>query len=282
MAVRIVTDSTSDIPMEEAKKLGITVVPLTIYFGDDAYLDNVDMDNAGFYQRLGTTKELPRSSQPSPGHFAEAYTNLIKEGADGILSINLASSISGTYQSASTASNALPDDLPKVPVEVIDSKNISAGLASLVLHAAQEAREGKSLEEIRANTLDRRERTRLLAMLDTLEFVRRGGRIGSAAAVLGNMLSVKPIITLKEEGVSMVERPRTRIKALERITQILKDGPELEEVNIAESNEQVGKQLEEALKKYFDLPMVHYRLSPVIGVHTGPGAVAAFFTTKKS
>src|SRR5579864_2132741 len=123
MNVRIVTDSTADIPQDEADALGITVVPLTVFFGDEAYLDGVELDNAGFYRKLEASKELPRTSQPSPAKFQEAYTRLIAEGADAIISVHLSSKLSGTYQSACTARDTMPEN--SIPIEIIDSLSIS-------------------------------------------------------------------------------------------------------------------------------------------------------------
>jgi DegV family protein with EDD domain len=282
MAVRIVSDSTADIPSEVAERLGITVVPLTVFFGDEAYLDGVELDNATFYSKLASSKELPRTSQPSPAAFAEAYERLIKEGATGILSVHLSSKLSGTYQSAVTAVEMLPEDLKKVPIEVVDSESISVGMSVPIMKAAEEAREGKSLDEITANLLDRLARTRILAVLDTLEYVRRGGRIGAAGAMLGNMLSFKPIISLKNGEVIPLERPRTRSKAYERIAQLMSEMAPLESVVIAESNEEVGQQLAEALKKTYPGKITRYKLGGVLGTHTGPGTVAISVITAKA
>ena len=274
MTVRIVTDSTVDIPTEQAEAAGITVVPLTVFFGDDAYLDGIELDNPLFYEKLQANKVLPTTSQPSPAKFHEAYTRVIEEGADGILSIHLSSHLSGTYQSAHTASESLPEDLRKVPIEVIDSLTISAGMSRAVFLAAREAREGLALEEIKAHVLDELARTTILAVLDTLEYVRRSGRIGGASAMLGNMLSVKPIISLKEGAVVPVERPRTRSKAFARIAQLITDMGPIEAISIAESNEELGQQLAEALKETYTGEIPRYKLGAALGTHTGPGTVA--------
>ncbi|HLI08673.1 MAG TPA: DegV family protein [Ktedonobacteraceae bacterium] len=281
MTVRIVTDSTADIPPTIAERLGITVVPLTVFFGDEAYLDGVELDNATFYSKLATSKELPRTSQPSPAAFAEAYERLIKEGATGILSVHLSSKLSGTYQSAVTALEMLPTESTKVPIEIVDSESISIGMSVPIMKAAEEAREGKSLEEITANLLDRLTRTRILAVLDTLEYVRRGGRIGAAGAMLGNMLSFKPIISLKNGEVIPLERPRTRSKAYERIAQLFSEMGPLESIVIAESSEEVGQQLAEALKKTYPGQITRYKLGGVLGTHTGPGTVAISVITAR-
>lgn len=280
MVVRIVTDSTADLPPQTAEALGITVVPLTVFFGDDAYLDEVELDNAGFYQKLAASKDLPRTSQPSPAAFQEAFQRLLDEGADAILSVHLSSKLSGTYQSACTARDAL-ENPRKVPIEILDSQSISVGMNYAIQHAARMAREGRDLEDIKTYIEDTLSRTTILAVLDTLEFVRRGGRIGGASAMLGNMLSFKPIISLKEGEVVPVERPRTRVKAYARMTQLLAEMGSIEYISIAESNEEVGQQLREALKSVYTGEMPIYHLGAVLGTHTGPGTAAIAIVTAK-
>src|SRR3989442_2594144 len=195
MTVRLVTDSTADIPQDQAQAAGITVVPLTVFFGEVAYLDGVELDNASFYSKLQTSKDLPRTSQPSPAAFQEAFLRLIDEGADAILSIHLSSKLSGTYQSACTARDTLPEGTKKIPIDVVESKSISIGMSHAILLAAQEAKSGLALPEIKVHLLDDLSRTRVMAVLDTLEYLRRGGRIGGARALLGNMLSFKPMVS---------------------------------------------------------------------------------------
>ncbi len=275
MTVRIVTDSTVDLQPEEAKTLGITIVPLTVFFGEEAYLDNVELDNASFYSKLQTSKELPRTSQPPPASFHAAFTRLIEEGADGIISVHLSAKLSGTYQSACTARDTLPEDLRKVPIEILDSRSISAGMALGLKIAAEEARQNLSLEEIKAHLIDQFVRTRIVAVLDTLEFVKRGGRIGSASAMLGNMLSFKPIISLKDGEVVPLERPRTRGKAYARAAQIIAESGPLQELAIAEASEEVGLQLAEVLRRVYQGEISRYKLGSVLGTHTGPSTVAA-------
>lgn len=281
MAVRIVTDSTADIPRDQAGAAGITVVPLTVFFGDEAYLDGVDLDNAGFYQKLSTSKTLPRTSQPSPAAFQQAYTRLIDEGADAILSIHLSAKLSGTYQSACTARDTLPDTVKKIPIDIIDSQSISVGMSWAILLAAREAREGVGLAEMKAHVLDRLARTRILAVLDTLEYVKRGGRIGGARAFLGNMLSVKPIISLKDGEVVPVEQPRTRSKAYARVAQLVQEMGGVEHISIAESNDEVGQQLAQVIKTVYAGELPIYRLGAALGTHTGPGTAAVAVVSAK-
>lgn len=282
MVVCIVTDSTADLPTEVASALGITVVPLTVFFGDEAYLDGVELDNASFYAKMAASKDLPRTSQPSPAAFQEAFKRLIDEGADAILSIHLSSKLSGTYQSACTGRDSLPEDTRTVPIEIIDSFTISVGMNYAIQQAARLAQQGKNLEEIKAATEDTLGRSRILAVLDTLEYVRRGGRIGGASAMLGNMLSFKPIIAITDGEVVPIERPRTRAKAYARVAQLLGEQGAVEYVAIIETNSEVGQQLGEVIQSVYNGELPHYGLGAAIGTHTGPGTAAIAFVTAKS
>lgn len=282
MVVRIVTDSTADLPAQVASTLGITVVPLTVFFGEEAYLDGVELDSASFYVKLAASKDLPCTSQPSPAAFQEAFQRLIDEGAEAILSIHLSSKLSGTYQSACTARDSLPESTRKVPIEIVDSSTISVGMNYAIQQAAGMAQAGKSLEEIKAIAEDTLGRSRILAVLDTLEYVRRGGRIGGASAMLGNMLSFKPIIALKDGGIVPVERPRTRAKAYARVAQLLSEVGAVEHVSIVETNSEVGQQLGEAIQSVYSGTLQHYDLGAVIGTHTGPGTAAIAFVTART
>lgn len=278
MVVHIVTDSTADIPVAQAKALGITVVPLTVFFGDETYLDGVELDHTSFYKKMQESKDLPRTSQPSPAAFQQAFTNLINEGAESILSIHLSSKLSGTYQSACNARDSLPEDMKKIPIEIIDSRSVSIGMLPAILQAADEARQGKSLAELQAQILDQLARIRILAVLDTLEFVKRGGRIGGAKAFLGNMLSVKPIISLKDGEVIPLEQPRTRSKAYARVAQLVGEMGAIEKISLAESGEEAGQQLAEALKATYHGEIAFYKLGAALGTHTGPGTAAIAIT----
>ncbi len=281
MVVRIVTDSTSDIPQEKAQALGITIVPLTVFFGEEAYLDGVELDNAGFYTKLQTSKVSPRTSQPPPAAFQEAYKQLINEGADAILSVHISAKLSGTYQSACTGRDSLPDDMKKIPVGIVDSESVSLAMGVAIMHATEEARHGASLAEIKAHLLDELSRTRILFILDTLEYLKRGGRVGGARALLGNLLSVKPLLSLKNGIVVPVEEPRTRSKAYARIAQMLREMEKPEQLTIVESDEEVGHQLAQAIKEVYPEAIPTYKLGAVVGTYAGPGAGGIAFVTPK-
>ena len=281
MNVRIVTDSTSDLTSTEAEQYGITIVPINVLFGDEAFLDNIELDNAAFYRKLQASKALPRTSQPAPAKFQEAYIRLLDEGAEGILSVHLSSKLSGTYQSAHTAADSVADEGKNIPIEVIDSGSISVGMSRAIIHAAEAAKQGADLATLTAMVNDELSRTRILAVLDTLEYVRRGGRIGSAAALLGNALSVKPIISLKNGEVVTIERPRTRSKAFARIAQMVAEMGNVESISIAEADTEVGQQLKQAMKEVYPKEIPTYKLGGVLGTHTGPGTAAIALVTGK-
>ena len=281
MAVRILTDSTADISPALAESLGITVVPLTVFFGEEAYRDGLDMDTATFFNRLTTGKVLPRTSQPSPGAFQEAFIRLLQEGADGILAVMISSKLSGTYQSACTARDSLPEEYKHVPIEIIDSENVSVGIAYTAMQAAEEAKQGLPLETIKANALDRLARTRILFALDTLEYLSKGGRIGGASALVGNILSIKPILSFKDGLVVPIERPRTRSKAYARIAQLVADAGPLEAAIIVESDAAVGQQLSDALKPVYTGDLPRYKFGAVIGTYSGPHVAGVAFVVAK-
>ena len=281
MAVRILTDSTADIPPALAKSLGITVVPLTVFFGEEAYLDGIDMDTSTFFRRLATSKVLPRTSQPSPGAFQEAFIRLIQEGADGIVAVLLSSKLSGTYQSACTARDSLSEEYKHVPIEILDSESVSVGIAYTAIQAAEEAKQGTPIETIKAHALDRLIRTRILFALDTLEYLSKGGRIGGASALVGNILSIKPILSFKDGLVVPIERPRTRTKAYARIAQLVAEVAPLESATIVESDAEVGQQLSDALKLVYKGDLPRYNFGAVIGTYSGPHVAGVAFVTAK-
>jgi len=281
MAVRILTDSTADIPLPVAESLGITVVPLTVSFGNESYLDGIELDNVGFFQKLQTNKTLPKTSQPAPGAFQEAFIRLIDEGADGIVAVLLTSKLSGTYQSAVTARDALSEEYKKVPIELIDSQSVSVGIGYTTMQAAEEAKQGASLETIKEHALDRLARTRILFALDTLEYLSKGGRIGGASAMVGNILSIKPILSFKEGVVVPIERPRTRAKAYARIGQLVAEAGPLESATIVASDETVGQQLADVLATVYKSEMQRYKVGAVIGTYSGPAVAGVAFVTAK-
>jgi DegV family protein with EDD domain len=205
---------------------------------------------------------------------------LIEEGADAILSIHISSKLSGTYQSAWIARETLPDGVKKIPIELVDSQSASIGMTPAILQAAREAREGLGLEEIKAHLLDMLSRTQFLGVLDTLEFVKRSGRLNGAIALLGNMLNVKPILALKDGEIIPVGVSSTRNRAYAHITRQVAAMGKVEQMIAGESSPGTGQRLIDGLKAVYqgDIPL--YQLGAVLGTHTGPGTAAVAVVTE--
>ena len=273
MAVRVVTDSTSDLDAATAARLGITVVPLTVRFGEQSYLDGVTLTSEEFFARLVSSKELPKTSQPSPAQFVDAYRHLGVE-TDTIVSIHISSKLSGTLQSATIAAQEVRD---RVRVELLDSETASLGLAPVVMAAAQVAQAGVSLAGVLEAARYAMTHTRVIVMVETLEYLQRGGRIGRARAFLGGLLNVKPLLQVADGEVSPLERVRSRQKALDRMVQIILETPDLKRVVIghAVTPTDARAMMERIRAARPDVEVDEAHLGPVIGVYTGPGAIGA-------
>ena len=271
MTVRIVVDSTSDIPRDRAQALGIEVVPLLVLFGDEEFRDGVDLSGDEFYRKLTSSSVTPTTSTPSVGAFQEAYRKVIREGADAVLGIDLASKLSATYGNAIQAARAVSAETG-VPIEVVDSGTVSGGFGMPAEIVAREAQAGASLAQLKAHAQSMLAHVRLYAALDTLEYLKRGGRIGSARALLGSLLNVKPLIEVREGQVLPVENVRTRSKAQERVGQIAATQGKIEAVSVVRSNDAVGEQFNRIVRGFWDGPIYEYVLGPVVGAHAGPGA----------
>jgi DegV family protein with EDD domain len=279
MAVRVVTDSACDLPPELCERLGIEVVPLTIRFGDREYVDRKELTTDAFWQELETASVLPETAAPSVGAFEEAFRALHAEGADGIVCVNLSASLSATMQSAQVAAKAL-DGL--CPIEVIDSQSASMGIGNLTLHAARRAAEGADVTTISNEIIDRRSRQRLFATLDTLEYLKKGGRIGGARAMLGSMLSIKPIITVIDGAVEEAGKVRTRSKALQFILDKIPEG-NVESISVLHSAPtDLDSFIAKVQPKVPGAEMIVGRIGPVVGVHVGPGAIGLTWIERKA
>jgi DegV family protein with EDD domain len=271
LAVRIVTDSTSDIPAPLASELGISVVPLSVIFGDEVFREGIEITHDLFYDKLVRSKVLPTTSAPSVGDFLEVYERVLKE-TDEIVSIHLSSKLSATYNNACLAAKQLVDK--GAHIEVLDSLSVSFGLMFMSAAAARAARNGAGFEEIRKIVDQMIPRAHVYVVLDTLEYVRRGGRIGRARAFLGAVLKVKPILSFEGGEVNPEERVRTKALAMERLLQIA-TSYRIKQAGIGYStNPQEADDLKhrlEAMVPGIDIQIV--RLGPVLGVHGGPGTL---------
>jgi DegV family protein with EDD domain len=270
MTVKIVTDSSADLPEEVVKALGITVVPLYVRFGDEVYRDRVDISEYEFYERLQHDPVHPNTTQPTPQDFVDVYQKL--SAADGIVSIHLSAKLSGTCSSALQAKGTVANECS---VEVVDSETLSMALGLIVIAAARAAKDGKSLDEVEAVARQTIPKIRLLALLDTLKYLLLGGRIGKAKALLGSILNVKPILTLKDGEVVPAGQVRTRAKGIDRLFEFVENSKDIQELTVVHSTTPDEAQaLAERFSSVFDKEkIIISRLGPVLGVHIGPAAL---------
>jgi DegV family protein with EDD domain len=269
MAVRIVSDSACDLPPALCAELGIEIVPLTIRFGADELVDRVELTTEAFWERLARSTVLPETAAPSVGAFESTFRALQESGADGIVCINLSSKMSATMQSAQIAAKALDG---VCPVAVIDSKTASMGIGMLCLEAARVASEGGDLDTVVAAVESARDRSHVLFTVDTLEYLRKGGRIGGAQAMLGSMLSIKPVIAVKDGAVEPAGKVRTRSKALRFIVDRVKEGP-VEKLCVLHAQAPDITDFIAMLEPIVASEIVVGEIGPVVGVHAGPATI---------
>jgi len=270
MSVKIVTDSTCDLPAEAVAELGITVVPLYINVGQESFLDGIDMSRQEFYERLPDFDDHPQTASPGPEMFRDTYETLSAEGADEILSIHIAESLSGTLNTAQLAADATD----RVPVTVLDSGQLSMGTGFLVAAAARAAEAGRSLAEIIDVVKEMGRRTHLFAGLDTLEFLQRSGRMSWAVSRIGTLLRIKPLLTM-HGGEPRVEKVRTDRRAVQKLLDKLVSLAPLEELALVHTNApEKLNELRERARHLFPpgKEPVEVDVTPVIGTHIGPGA----------
>jgi DegV family protein with EDD domain len=271
VGVRVVTDSACDLPVARAEELGIEIVPLTIRFGSEEFVDRVELTNEQFWQKVATSDVLPETAAPSAGAFEETFRRLADEGADGIVCINLSSRLSATMQSAQLAAKALKGT---VPVEVVDSLSVSMGLGLQCINAVRLAKEGADLDRIARAAEDLALRTRLYGTLDTLEHLKRGGRIGAAQALLGGMLSVKPVIEVRDGEVAEAGKVRTRSKSLALLADKVAQAKNPTQVFLFDAQAPDIDDLVKLLEPSVSRDEIEFgTIGPVIGTHAGPRTI---------
>ena len=275
--VALVVDSTAYLPAELAQKYNMHVIPLLVNWGGESLRDNVDITADQFYARLQREREMPTTSQPSPGDFLEVYKKAA-ETAGSIVCVTISSELSGTYASAIAAR----DMMDGFPIEVVDSKSTVMGLGFMALAAAEAIAAGADYREAAAAARALVPRMRLLFVVDTLEFLHRGGRIGGASRYVGTLLSIKPILTLEDGKIDPLDKVRTKKKALAKMLTIAeKELRGQTSFRIAVQNAAApaeGSQIANEVKKKFGLTnVIQSDISPVIGTHVGPGAIAIVY-----
>lgn len=276
MALRIVTDSVSDLPPALAQANDITVIPCYVVIGNETYKDGVEITADRFYSRLPDLPRLPSTSQPTIADFQGVYQRLLDQGHQ-IISIHVSAKLSGTLNSAAQAKAALGDT---ADIEIIDSQSASAPMGLIVLAAARIARESTDLQEVVRQTRLSLQKHHGFVMVDTLEYLQKGGRIGKAQAFVGGMLKVKPILTIRDGEVHPVERPRSLERAKNRLVELAQTLAPIRQVNISYSTDRVQAlgiraQLAELVPPEY---LVESRFGPVLGTYVGPNALGVAVT----
>lgn len=273
--IKVVTDSACDLSPQMAEDRGVRVVPLTIRFGDEEFVDRQQLSTKEFWDRVTTGSVIPETAAPSPGAFTQAFLEAAEEGADGVACITLSSGVSATYQAACTAATDVAD---RIPVSVTDSLSMTMGLGMLVLDAVHASESGASLAEVDAEVRARRDRTRVFGTIDSLEFLKRGGRIGGVSQLLGSLLSIKPVIEIRQGQVELESRQRTRLRSLQYLADKARSAGRLERIAVANG---AASDFDELLTRLSgiecDHELVVTELGPVIGAHGGPGTVGLCF-----
>ncbi len=275
--IHVVTDTTSGLPADLARRYDIPVIPQVVIFGDESYLEGVEMDHATFLGRLRTAKTLPKTAAPSPGLFTDLFRQRVRPG-DTVLCIHPSVELSGTVRSALTAAAEFPD----LDIRVLDTRTIASPLAALVVLAAQWAEQGESADAILARLHGLIPRSRLYFLVDTLEFLQKGGRIGGAAALIGSMLQVKPILELRAGRVEPLERERTQRKARARLKELVlasaARGPEAHLGVLHAGATEAARDLAADLGQQIGVSDVMImELTPAIVTHAGPGVLGVGF-----
>lgn len=279
--IRIVTDSACDLPQALVDKYQIAVVPLSIRFGDEELLDREQLSPAEFWARCAQSPTLPETAAPAPGQFTAAYQRLVDEGATGIVVVNLSGAMSATIQSAELAAKSFEG----APVRIVDSRSCTMGLGTIVLAAAEAAEAGAGLDQITALATDLAGRTRVFGAVDTLENLKKGGRIGGAKALLATALAIKPIIQVVDGKVEEYGKQRTRSKALKFLADKVAestagDPTRIEHLAVLQADCTDVDEFVAMLRPHYPGEIVVGEIGPVVGTHAGRGTIGVAFQVR--
>lgn len=273
MTVGIVTDSSCDLHDDELDGLDVEIVPLFIRFGTDEFVDREQIAVEDFYRRMATAQELPQTAAPPPGRFEQAFRRCLDAGCEAVVCINLSAAISATMQSAVQAASAINAGDEGADIRVLDSRSVTAGLGTLVLQAARMAADGTDADTIEAFVADASERTHVFGTLDTLENLRKGGRIGNAQALLGSMLSIKPIVDISSGEVEEAAKQRTRRKALGWLRDTLRAAGPVENLAVMHGEAADVGDFCDMLAQVHSGDIRVCKVGPVVGTHAGQGVL---------
>ncbi len=278
MSIRIVTDSSCDLPEQVVNDLGIRVVPLTIRFGDEEFIDREQLTTTEFWAKCANSDTLPETAAPAPGQFEAAYRSLHAEGASGIVVVSLSGDLSATMQSAELAARSVSELLP---VRVVDSRTVSLGVGTIAIASARLAEQGGSLEEVEQLARSLAGRTRVFGALDTLDNLKKGGRIGNARALLATALAIKPLIEVVDGKVEQGGKQRTRSKALRfLVDKVSEYGPQIEQLAVLHADCDDVQEFVEMLAPHYSGDIVIGQIGPVIGTHAGRRTMGIAFSVK--
>jgi len=277
--VAVVTDSTSSLTPAMGSQYGVHVVPIYVAFGTEVYRDGIDLDSEIFYQKLRRSEQLPTTSQPTVADLAQAYTALSRE-AEAIVSIHISQQMSATLDSARGAAR----ELPNIPIHVIDSRSVSLGLGLIAIAAGQAAAAGQDAARVVRLVEGIIPRMNILFTVDTLEYLRKGGRIGGAAALLGLALRIKPVLCVREGRIEPLEKPRTRARAVGRLLDLMVErvGPAqavhaaVLHCAVADETQRLAEQI---AARFRCAELLTVEAGPIIGAHAGPGTLGVVFYT---
>ena len=281
MTVRVVTDSVSDLPPAIAEELGITIVPANVHFGTQVFKDGVDLTTDEFFDKLFNGPEFPTTSQPSVGEFVDAYTR-VAEDADAIVSVHVSSKVSGTFNSAEQGADRVDVECP---IEVLDTLQASMGVGLITMAAARAANSGASMEEVVEVANDATARAQCVVLLDTLEYLQRGGRIGKARALVGTLLKIKPLITIRDGEVHDFAKERTRRKAIARLQRAAQDLSPFTSASVMYSTSRdEADSLAESIRPLMtgDEEPIVVRFGPALGTYVGPDSLGLVVLTADS
>ena len=280
MTVKVITDSSCDLPQELADEAGITIVPLNIRFGEEEFVDRRDLTPDEFWARTDASPTLPETSAPSPGAFETAFRAAAAEGHDGVVAVLLSGGLSATVQSAEMAAGAVADE---IAVRVVDTRQASSAVGLLALNASRLCASGANLEAVATSVEEAATRTKLYATFDTLDNLVKGGRIGKTQAFFGSMLSMKPVIELVGGVVEAESRQRTRSKSLRHLATKVREAGRVEQLVLIHADapdyEDLLGQLEEFIPRD---QIIVTKIGAVIGAHAGPRAMGVVFQLPKS
>jgi DegV family protein with EDD domain len=275
--VRIVTDSACDLPQALADELGIEIVPLTIRIDGHEYVDRRDLTPAEFWARCSASSTLPETAAPAPGQFEEVYRRLAAEGASSVVVITLSGALSATMQSAELAARSVAGD---VQVTVVDSRSVSLGQGVVGINSARLAAGGGSHDDVVARALDLAERTHVWGAVDTLENLKKGGRIGGAKALLASALAIKPIIEVRDGKVEQGGKQRTRSKALAFLVEKVVSYGDIDDLSVLQADCPDVDQFVAMLRPHFGGDIVVGDIGPVVGSHAGRGTIGVAFSRR--